>query len=81
MNEGHNHANAALRTAGRHERLSKCRRRSERNPVDASEWTPFQAVNHHDGKTLLSLALYVASAQGLDLDDVTVVRGVKTDGS
>ncbi|NCO35739.1 MAG: hypothetical protein AUJ92_05880 [Armatimonadetes bacterium CG2_30_59_28] len=45
--------------------------------VDSPNWTPFEAEYSHDGKALLSLALYFTSTEGIDIDDVTVVRGKK----
>jgi len=48
--------------------------------VDSPNWTPFEATYAHDGKTLLSLALYFAAAAGIDVDDVSVVRGRRADG-
>jgi hypothetical protein len=43
--------------------------------VDSPNWTSFAAACDHDGKTRPTLALYFSSAEGIDVDDVTVVRG------
>lgn len=45
--------------------------------VNSPNWTTFEATYNHDGKTRLTLALYFSSTEGIDVDDVTVVRGKK----
>lgn len=48
--------------------------------VSSPEWTQFEAIYEYDGKTSPSLAFYFGSQEGIDIDDVTILRGKNMDG-
>jgi hypothetical protein len=43
--------------------------------VDSKEWITFEGAVNFDGKSYFSLALYFASVEGIDIDDLTITRG------
>ncbi|MFH2069110.1 MAG: DUF4838 domain-containing protein [Candidatus Omnitrophota bacterium] len=43
--------------------------------VDSKEWVIFEGAVDFDGKSYFSLALYFTSAEGIDIDDLTITRG------
>jgi hypothetical protein len=45
--------------------------------VDSKEWVNFEGSVYFDGKSYFSLALYFTSAEGIDIDNVTITRGEK----
>lgn len=52
----------------------------EKLTIDSNDWRTFEATYEYDGKTSPSLALYFGSLDGVDIDDVTILRGKNMDG-